>query len=161
MSGYIIYMRLPVCEAASCSHMHVITVVLYRNTQSAQTALYCRVTGSVLVSSPAVQRSHSWEVWGRDYVHTQSLKAPALGNSCTFMSGSLEQLKPHIHRPLTYRRAVPGLPESCCVALGQPTTPAAKRERLVGWRSDEVAIAHDRSGPWRQQVKQPWTFISV
>ncbi len=37
--------------------------------------------------------------------------------------------------PLTYHGAVPGLPESYCVVLGQPITPAAKRERLVGWRS--------------------------
>ncbi len=46
-----------------------------------------------------------------------------------------EHLKPPRYRPLTYRGAVPGLPESCCVALGQPNTPAAKRQRLVGWRS--------------------------
>ncbi len=46
-----------------------------------------------------------------------------------------EHLKLSSYRPLTYHGAVPGLPESCCVALGQPITPAAKRERLVGWRS--------------------------
>ncbi len=40
-------------------------------------------------------------------------------------------LKPSSYRPLTYHGAVPGLPEPCCVALGQPITPAAKRERLV------------------------------
>ncbi len=46
-----------------------------------------------------------------------------------------EHLKPPSYRPLTYRRAVPGLPESCCVSLVQPITPAAKRERFVGWQS--------------------------
>ncbi len=42
-----------------------------------------------------------------------------------------EHLKPPSYRPITYRGAVPGLPESCCVGLGQPTTPAADRERLA------------------------------
>ncbi len=46
-----------------------------------------------------------------------------------------EHLEPFSYRPLTYHGAVPGLPESCCVALGQPITPAAKRERLVVRRS--------------------------
>ncbi len=46
-----------------------------------------------------------------------------------------EHLNPPSYQPLTYRRSVAGLPESCCVAFGQPTTPAAKRERLVGGRS--------------------------
>ncbi len=46
-----------------------------------------------------------------------------------------EHLKPPSYRPLNYRGAVPDLPESCCVELGQPTTAAAKTERLVGWRS--------------------------
>ncbi len=46
-----------------------------------------------------------------------------------------EHLTPPSYRPLTYHGAVPGLPECCYVALGQPTTPAAKREHLVGRRS--------------------------
>ncbi len=46
-----------------------------------------------------------------------------------------EHLKRSSYRPLTYPGAVPGLPESCRVALGQPIAPAAKRKRLVGWRS--------------------------
>ncbi len=55
-----------------------------------------------------------------------------------------EHLEPSGYRPLTCHGAVPGLPESCCVALGQPITPAAKRERLVGEAIGEVAIAHDQ-----------------
>ncbi len=46
-----------------------------------------------------------------------------------------EHLKPSSCRPLTYHGAVLGLLESCCVAQGQPIAPAAKTERLVGWRS--------------------------
>ncbi len=53
------------------------------------------------------------------YVRVQSLKATRV-LSCQ----GPEHLKPPSHRPLTYRRAVPGLPESCCVALEQPTTPS-------------------------------------
>ncbi len=43
----------------------------------------------------------------------------------------------HYNTPFltVYHGAVPGLPESCCVALGQPITPATKRERLVGRQS--------------------------
>ncbi len=50
-----------------------------------------------------------------------------------------EHLEPFSYRPLTYHGAVPGIPESCCVALVQPITPAAKKAVAV----DEVAIAHD------------------
>ncbi len=63
------------------------------------------------------------------HVHVQSLTATRV-LSCL----GPERLKPHSYRLQTYRGAVPGLPESCCVALGQPTTPATKRERLVRWR---------------------------
>ncbi len=63
-------------------------------------------------------------------VRVQSLKV-----TCVLSCQGPEQLKPPSYRPLTYHGAVLGLPESCCVALGQSTTPAAKRERLVGSRS--------------------------
>ncbi len=63
-------------------------------------------------------------------VHVQSLTATRVLSRL-----GPEHPKPPSYRPLTYRGAVPGLPESCCVARGQPTTPAAKRERLVGWQS--------------------------
>ncbi len=51
-----------------------------------------------------------------------------------------ELLEPFSYRPLTYHGAVPGLPESCCVALVQPIIPAAKNAVVV----DEVAIAHSQ-----------------
>ncbi len=60
-------------------------------------------------------------------VRVQSLKATRV-LSCL---GS-EHLKPSSYRPLTSHGAILGLPEFCCVALGQPITPAMKRERLVG-----------------------------
>ncbi len=68
--------------------------------------------------------------------------AASHGHSCTFMS---ESRTPEPSQPNLYRGATPGLPESCCVALGQHTTPTAKRERLVEYRVaiDDVAIAHD------------------
>ncbi len=69
------------------------------------------------------------------YVRVQSLKATRV-LSCQ----GPEHLKPPRYRPLTYRGAVPGLPESCSVAFGQPNTPAVK----FGWVAiDEVAIVHD------------------
>ncbi len=56
-----------------------------------------------------------------------------------------EHLKPPSYPPLTYRGALPGLLESCCIVLGQRTTPTAKSERLVEYwvAIDDVAIAHD------------------
>ncbi len=52
-----------------------------------------------------------------------------------------EHLKPTSYRPLTYRRAVSGLPECCCVALGQPISPAAR---------ENVWLGGDRSHPlWK------------
>ncbi len=45
-------------------------------------------------------------------VHVQSLTAIRV-LSCL----GPEHLEPFSYRPLTYRGAVPGLPESCCVAL--------------------------------------------
>ncbi len=71
-------------------------------------------------------------------VRVQSLKATRV-LSCL----GPEYLKPPSYRPLTYHGAVPGHPESCCAALGQPNTPAAKR--TFGWVAiDEVAIAHEQ-----------------
>ncbi len=56
-----------------------------------------------------------------------------------------EHLKPHSYRPLTYHGAIPGLTESCCVALVWPIAPAAKRERRFGWVAvDKVAMTHDQ-----------------
>ncbi len=64
-----------------------------------------------------------------------------------------EHLKPPSYLPLTYCGAVPGLPEPCCLALGQLAYPSYREERTLGWVAiDGVPIAHDL-GPWRQQAK--------
>ncbi len=63
-------------------------------------------------------------------VHVQSLTATRVLSRL-----GPEHLKPPSYRPLTYRGAVPGLPESGCVVFGQPIIPATKRKRLVRWHS--------------------------
>ncbi len=85
--------------------------------------------------------------------------AVAHGHSCTFMSGS--------RTPEAFQLSAPNLPWSCTgpswilLCSAWAAYRSCREERTFGWVAvDETGSHRSWSGPWRQQAKQPWTFIS-